>query len=112
MTFQSRQAHALDLLKATGMWRSNYEPPIVRLLWKIGAEIPPPHFLPFWKVTVFGGLWFGGVWGAIMWLTSGMPWPAALTTAGVAGIGFGLAMATYYAYGRRKRRLPDWKTFK
>jgi len=34
MSFESRRAKALELLKATGMWPSNDEPPILRALRK------------------------------------------------------------------------------
>ena len=66
MSFASRRTKALELLKATGMWRSNYEPPILRGLWKLGFKIPPPHFVPFWKTTLLASLWFGGAWGIVM----------------------------------------------
>ena len=62
MSFESRRAKALELLKSTGMVRSNSEPPLLRALWKIGFEVPPPHFVPFWKLTLFVAVWFGGVW--------------------------------------------------
>ena len=114
MTFESRRDQALKLLGSTGIWRSNYEPPILRGLWKIGVRVPPPHFVPFWKTALFAALWFGGVWGAFMWLTfwsrQGFPAAVALVTAAVAGACFGLCMALYYAHGRRKHRLPEWST--
>lgn len=112
MSFESRRAKALDLLKSTGMLRSNYEPPLLRALWKIGCEVPPPHFVPFWKVMLFAALWFGGVWGLFMWLVvwsgQGVPLTATLGIAALAGGCFGLFMALYYAHGRRRYCLPAW----
>lgn len=114
MTFETRRAKALELLQSTGMSRSNYEPPLLRALWKIGINVPPPHFVPFWKVTLFTTLWFGGVWGGFMWLTvwlrQGMAISAALGIAGATGICFGMFMSFYFAYGRRKHRLPAWSS--
>ena len=114
MSFEACRAKALALLKATGMWASNYEPPILRGLWKLGFKIPPPHFVPFWKTTLFASLWFGGAWGVVMWLTvwsrQGVVLGAALVAAAAAGLCFGLFMSLYYAYGRRKHRLPDWSS--
>ena len=114
MSFESRRAKALELLKATGMWSSNYEPPMWRALLKLGVKIPPPHFVPFWKTTLFGSLWFGGAWGVVMWLAvwsrQGVALGAALGIAAFAGIFFGLFLSLYYAYGRRKYRLPEWSS--
>lgn len=112
MTFESRRAHALQLLAATGIWRSNYEPPMLRALWKLGMQVPPPHFVPFWTMVLFASAWFGVAWGAIMWFTNwsrqGLPLAYALIMAALAGLLFGLAMALYYARGRRKHGLPAW----
>ena len=33
-------------------------PPVVRILWAIGLRFPPPIFLPFTKVAIYGGLVF------------------------------------------------------
>jgi hypothetical protein len=114
MTFESRRIKALALLESTGMWRSNYEPPALRALWKCGVNVPPPHFVPFWKIVLVAAIWFGGAWGAFMWFTvwssRGMPPGLALSGAAGAGILFGLCMALYYAYGRRKHRLPLWSS--
>jgi hypothetical protein len=112
MTFESRRANALQLMEATGIRRGNYEPPMLRALWKLGMPVPPPHFLPFWKVMLFAAVWFGGAWGAIMWFTNwsrqGIPLVYAVVIAALAGVAFGLTVALYYAYGRRKHRLPAW----
>ena len=50
------------------MWRSNYAPPLLRILWRLGIRLPPLPFMPFWQVTLLmGGLW-GISWGCAMWL--------------------------------------------
>ena len=113
MSFESRRAKALDLLKSTGMVRSNYEPPLLRALWKIGFEVPPPHFVPFWKLTLFVAVWFGGVWSVFMWLTTwsgqGVAW-TTLCIPALVGTVIGLSLSLYYAHGRRKYRLPAWSS--
>lgn len=42
------------------MWRSNYAPPLLRILWRLGIRLPPLPFMPFWQVTLL----MGGLWGA------------------------------------------------
>ncbi|MHC8826483.1 DUF6404 family protein (plasmid) [Escherichia coli] len=29
------------------MWRSNYAPPLLRILWRLGIRLPPLPFMPF-----------------------------------------------------------------
>lgn len=50
MSFEPRRANALELLRATGMWPSNYEPPILRVFY--GRR---KHSLPEWP-SLDGGL--------------------------------------------------------
>jgi len=55
------------------------------------------------------------IWGLPMWFfvwsSKGGSIVSALVTAGGAGAFFGLWMAAYYARGKRKHNLPDWKDF-
>ena len=115
MRFEQKLTAALELLASTGMWRSNYAPPLHRLLWKLGAKAPPPHFLSFTAKFVSAGIWFGVAWGLLMWFMAwsrqGMSPYAAVAVALFAGVLFGLCMAGYYRYGARKHRVPLWRDF-
>jgi len=95
------------------MWRNSYEPPLLRLLWRLGLNVPPPHFAGFIVTTLFYGGFFALFWGVIMWFftwsESGMSPTGAAGAALFAGVLFGLIMASYYSWGRRKHRLPGWK---
>ena len=113
MTKESKRAAALRLLAQTGMWRSNYEPPLLRLLWRLGFNLPPPHLAKFWSNALFTGVNFATAWGALMWFLrwshEGVALGSLAVSAVCAGVFFGLAMASYYLYGRRKYKLPLWQ---
>jgi hypothetical protein len=115
MRFEQKLTAALGLLASTGIWRSNYAPPLHRLLWRIGARVPPPHFLSFTANFVSAGVWFGVVWGLLMWFIvwshQGRSPNAAFVAALFAGLFFGLCMAAYYRYGARKHGIPLWRDF-
>ncbi|MFN3067444.1 DUF6404 family protein [Serratia sp. J2] len=112
MKFDEKKERALALMAEKKMWRSNYAPPLLRLLWKFGVQMPPPPFMPFWlNVLCFGGF-FGSVWGLFMWFTT---WKSecysvlmALQTSLLAGGLFGLMMALYHYWRKRVNKLPDW----
>ncbi|MFZ6710621.1 DUF6404 family protein [Undibacterium sp. TC9W] len=110
-----RQA-ALKLLEKTGIMRSNYAPPYFRLLWRMGFDVPPPHFAQFWQNALFSGCFFATGWGALMyffvWSKTPVPVTNMLTSAVIDGVLFGLALASYYAHGKRKHGLPSWQEFK
>jgi hypothetical protein len=115
MRFEQKLTAAFGLLASTGIWRSNYAPPLHRLLWKLGAKTPPPHFQGFTANFVSAGVWFGVVWGLSMWFTwwrsHGMSIERAFTGSIFAGVLFGLGMAAYYRYGARKHGIPLWRDF-
>lgn len=113
MNSTAKREAALKLLAATGIWKSNYAPPGVRFLWRLGFDCPPPHFAKFGSVFLVCSLYFGFSMGVCMSAVS-VFWgvydlsrvPIGATAAGVL---FGLFMAAYYAMGRRKYQLPLWK---
>ena len=112
MTYSSRLQAALDLVATTGIRESNYAPPMRRLLWRLGVNVPPPHFAGFLYNAAITGGWFAIAWGLVMWLAiwskQGMSVHSAVGVAAVGGLLFGLAMAQYYRFGARKHRLPRW----
>ena len=117
MSFEQRKTRALGLLQATGMMCSHYAPPLIRLLWKAGVQIAPPHFQSFLSTALLMGGWFGLFMGVLLgmfgWFQGAATLPSALVTmmaACVAGLLFGLAMASFYAHDRRKHQLPAWST--
>ena len=107
---EKRQA-ALELLARTLMKPSSFKPPAVRLLWHMGVNIRPPHFSSFLFNTLFTGGFYAVNWGVLMWLITWRhnrtPAEAAIV-ATLAGLCFGLMMAAYYTYSRRKHKLPSW----
>jgi hypothetical protein len=116
MNYPSKLSFALAMLAASGISRSSYEPPLYRLLWRVGLFLPPPHFASFGFNFVFTAAWFGACWGAIMWLLvwsgqDGAGFVAAIAAV-AAGVLFGLTMAAYYRYSARKHKLPLWSRLK
>lgn len=111
MTNLDKRNAALQLLRRTSIKPSNYQPPALRLLWRMGVDARPPHFCSFLYNALFSGALFGLVWGGFMWLTLWQGSQGPLRAAGIAalaGVAFGLGMAGYYAYGKRVHALPSW----
>ncbi|MCK9367170.1 MAG: DUF6404 family protein [Metallibacterium scheffleri] len=96
----------LDRCRRCLIWRSNYEPFGVQLLWRLGVRVPPPHFAPFWLIAVVHGTWFAVAWGVVMWLIfwphQGASLSAMAVGAAVAGALSGLSIAACHAHARRK----------
>jgi len=114
--FEARRDAALKLLATTGIREFNYCPPLLHLLWRLGVQVPPPHFAGFGGVAAVSGVLFAAIWGSAMWLlmwsSGGMSLVAAFGTAALGGALFGVCMSSYYAFGRKLHQLPDWLSLK
>jgi hypothetical protein len=114
LTPKEKRLAALEQLSRTGIMKGNYAPPLFRLLWKLGFEVPPPHFRS-WAAN-FGtlALWMALALSLLRWL-----WPSLLGGPSLLGLletvlislFFGIAMAFYYRHGARKHNLPAWRDF-
>ncbi|SVL70691.1 Uncharacterised protein [Klebsiella pneumoniae] len=40
MDFEARKQKALAIMASRKMWKSNYAPPLIRLMWRLGINIP------------------------------------------------------------------------
>ena len=111
--YPARVQAALRYLDAAGVERKASSPPLHRLLWRFGVEVPPPilaGFLP--NLLVMGGM-FGTVWGFIMWLlvwrSSAMSGAVVLSFCLLGGLLFGSGMAWLMNRQRRRLGLVTWE---
>ena len=69
MDFEARKQKALAIMSSRKMWKSNYAPLLIRLLWRLGINIPPLQFAPFWQVFVVMTGYFSLGYGLWMYWT-------------------------------------------
>ncbi len=95
-------------------------PPLFRMLWKHGIDIPPPLFMSFWPIMGLMGPLFAigfGTFAALfiipMWLMGldNVPILRSLVATVCAGLLFGVTMATYCRYQAKKLQLPSWDKY-
>jgi len=107
-------ANAQRHLAQLGLPPSTFAPPLWKLLWRLGINIPPPLFMSFWHCVLFMGSFFGCFWGLLMWVImwsrQEMPVALALASAAMAGVLFGLTVALYLRRLARRHTLPSWST--
>lgn len=100
-------------VKNLGISRSIAAPPLWRMLWWIGIEVPPPLFMGFTANALLTGTHFGVCWGGLMMLVNLFRHdfsPSVLFFAAIgAGVLFGSSMAANWRYIARKHHLPSWE---
>lgn len=116
MNFEEKRHFALQELKNAGIWESNYNPPIVKLIHKLGLQMPFPHYISFIKNTLGMGAIFGIFWGLTMyffvWGTQNVALMVVVLSSVLGGAVFGIAMASYYRYTFKKYKLTPWDEMK
>jgi len=115
MTHREKVDLLIEELEEEGVNAFTVAPPLFRLLWLFGLKVPPPLFLGFFTLTVLFGIFFGVLWGEVMWL---LQWKAGLVgveiavlISALAGLLFGLTMAGYYRWKAASLDLPSWKRY-
>ena len=115
MTHSEKLEQMQKHLAEIGVSPSTAAPPIWKLLWRLGIDIPPPLFMGFWSSAAFMGTFFGVFWGILMWLIlwsrQDMPISLALAAPAFAGVLFGLCMAAYFRHLAHKHKLPSWAAY-
>jgi hypothetical protein len=102
-------------LRQRGVSPYTAAPPLFRLAWALGLDVPPPLFLGFLPLTLLMGAFFGAFWGAFLWLLQWgawhMPLGLVVLAAACTGLAFGLSMASYYHWKAARLRLPPWESY-
>ena len=115
MNHQEKIDYLLNDLAQRGVGKYTTAPPLYRLLWRLGIEVPPPHFAGFWTLAIFMGVFFGVFWGIFMWFflwrSEDMPLAIAIGSSLIAGVLFGVTMAAYYRWRASKLALPRWEDY-
>ena len=113
MTFEERLTAAHQELASKGVWQSNYNPPLLRLLRRFGYPVKPPQYEGWLTNFLVFGVGVGLVWGTMMWFFSWQPMAmdpqfALRQTALFAGF-FGLTMASGLWLRRKQLKLTPWE---
>jgi len=116
MDFQTQKARAFTVLSRHGLKRYRFTPPPFQLLWNLGIQVRPPHFMDFAAAAALFGAWFAVFWGTIMWaivwFREGTSLLRGTATALCAGLCYGLFMAFVYRRERLKHNLPSWESLR
>jgi len=103
---------ALKLLKEQNVKKRQAFPGVHRLLWKVGVNVPPPHFNSFVGNSLFGSIFmfvFMGLWmNLFVWLKSGRLFSELFFTF-LGAIIFGIFSALLIERKKAVLDLPKWE---
>jgi Family of unknown function (DUF6404) len=112
--FERKRDVALDILAKTGMWKYNYRPPLLVLLWYIGVKIPPFLLADIGIIIIYGtvpvSIAFGLYYLVASIITGFFPliFSHVLMTCFLFWIIFTIFVLLENAYLRQKYKLPRW----
>lgn len=115
MTHQEKIDHLIAAMRRKGISPFTAAPPIYRLFWRIGINVPPPFFQSFFSLFLIMGVGFGVGWGVLMRLAALLLPILRLSYLGsstvFAGLLFGCAMAAYFKRESKRLKLPPWNHY-
>jgi Family of unknown function (DUF6404) len=106
-----KRTAAINLLVAREIWPVNYVPMGLRLLWRIGIDIPPPYFISFYGNVFLVGTPMALLYGFTFWFFIWSRQSSSITMwllAVALGLSFGLTQAAKYKRLKGKYSLPSW----
>jgi hypothetical protein len=116
MTHHEKVAHLMGDLGRRGIRPLTVAPLMYRALWHLGIEVKPPHFAPFWRIAAVTGVIFAIFMIPVNWIMHLLlfwpqPWQYNIELAGVAGMFFGIYVASSYRRQARELALPRWEDY-
>ena len=115
MTHREKVDRLVRELRQRGVSRYTTAPPLFRILWAAGLEIPPPFFIAFLPLMLLVVVSFGVLFGALAWLTEPVTFRLSSTIllllSATAGLLFGVIMATYFRWKATRLGLTSWREY-
>jgi Family of unknown function (DUF6404) len=116
MSFLRKRDAALAILAESGISKSSYRPPLLRIIWWMGIEIPPFPFAKLGTVIFYQAGSFCLIFGLFTYFLMPVLIPSMrhdtialiLLRSLIAGSFYTLLILFYYMYIRRKYKLPKW----
>ena len=114
MTHLEKVDHFVAEAREARISKNHAAPPLFRLLWRAGIELPPPQFMRFWSLFLLLGGYLGTAsflfWSTFrLWLRISIADIAWVSLLG--GILFGLIGAVYYRRVAKRLHLPAWADY-
>ena len=104
-------------MQSKGVMPTMSAPLEFRLLWALGFEVPPPHFLSFTTIVVVVSTYFVVIFGFfsvmwnLLWRDLTVPGVSDLILLASVGLAGGLLMAWMLRRQSAKLRLPRWEDY-
>ncbi|WP_166213067.1 DUF6404 family protein [Cognatiluteimonas telluris] len=113
MTHDRKIEEYKRLMAEKGVGSATASPPLWQLLWSVGIPLPPPLYMGFLPLALFGGIFFGVVFGAFAWYMGNkgirvMSFKQACDVALITGAFFGITVAWFTRRLARKLGLGSW----
>ncbi|WP_166213122.1 DUF6404 family protein [Cognatiluteimonas telluris] len=113
MTHDRKIEEYKRLMAEKGVGPATASPPLWQLLWSMGIPLPPPLYMGFLPLALFGGTFFGVVFGAFAWYMGNkgirtMSLKEAGDVALIAGALFGITVSWFTRRLARKLGLGSW----
>jgi len=115
LTHTDKVERLVQDLVERGVWPSTVAPPIYRILWRLGVEVPPPHFASLTNglmIALDNAIFFGlPFWMLLNCIGRSLPLWKGLALAFGPGLAIGLAVALYYRWQSRRLGLGSWENY-
>ncbi|MEZ8827056.1 DUF6404 family protein [Vibrio amylolyticus] len=108
MSYESQLQAAHKELESKGVWKSNFNPPLMKLFRFIGMKIPPPYYQKFTINLIFNSLMFGLIFCILNCFNDTKPITQLLLESVFGGLLLGLLVSVFYLVRKKQLGLTNW----
>jgi len=111
-----KRTAAINILVEKGIWPVNYVPLGLRMLWRIGINVPPPIFASFWWTFIWQGALASLIYSLVTWILPLLHQDKTIEGFAIRVGVFWLIVGIFAAFSnrrlRQKHNLPSWSEIK
>lgn len=112
-SYEEKLVKATEELRASGMWKINYDPPVSRLMRFAGIKARPLHYTSPMKLFVGFALYMTIALACFLWFfarpIAGYGLGFVSLSSILAGLFFGTVMSTSYKFSAKRKKLSHWE---
>ena len=108
MEYHLKLKLAHEEARSNGIWECNYNPPVFRLICRLGAKVPPPYYQGFYFSFIWCFCYFTPIYALSLYAFTQQEFYEVINTVFISGLFFSFFMSLFYKVRRAQFKLTKW----
>ena len=110
MEYHLKLKLAHEEARSNRIWECNYNPPVFRLICRLGAKVPPPYYQGFYFSFIWCFCYFTPIYALSLYAFTQQEFYEVINTVFISGLFFSFFMSLFYKVRRAQFKLTKWSS--